>query len=201
MEWKARKMTSAVRTNKSLTRGGFSLLEMMLVMVVALMIVGSAIGMLYYNRDETRLNDVITDVEMFAKRCRAVASLQQRPYALELTREGIFMMPYAEAAVSPDDRETIRLIAEEQALELGESTDPNVYHEVLLDDDMEIIVRRWSAGEWRPIGRGERHVWRFDPDGISEPVGVRFQMDNGNWISAYFHPLSAAMSDLEYSIE
>ena len=194
-------MTSAARTSEPLRRGGFTLLEMMLVLVVAMMIIGSALGLLYYNRDEARLNGMVSELEVFAKRARAVASLQQRPYALEFTREGVAMMPLAEAMVAPEDRAGFAMMEEERALATGRADGTGVRAALALEPDTRLEILRWAAGDWRPVGPRDRHVWRFDPNGIAEPIGVRFQMENGNWIAAMFHPLSASVADLEYQIQ
>jgi len=98
-------MTSAARkTNDAAVRPGFSLLEMVVVLAVVAMVVAGAAGAMYFNRDEGRLTRAMGEIEVMAKRARSVASLQQRPYALEFSAEGVAMMPYAEALLPPDDR-------------------------------------------------------------------------------------------------
>jgi hypothetical protein len=70
-----------------------------------------------------------------------------------------------------------------------------------LDAEMQMLVRRWSVGEWELLKRSDRHVWRFDPQGICEPFGVRIEMENGSWIAALFHPLTAGITEVESEIQ
>ena len=67
---------SAVRRSSPAAAAGFTLLEMVVAMTVAIMILGGALGALYFQRDERRLNDVLQEVEVMAKRARTVAALQ-----------------------------------------------------------------------------------------------------------------------------
>ena len=48
---------------------------------------------------------------------------------------------------------------------------------------------------WLPVDSKNRHVWRFDPEGICEPVGVRFTIGK-SWAEAEFHPLTGGIRDL-----
>jgi hypothetical protein len=42
--------------------------------------------------------------------------------------------------------------------------------------------------------RNDPQVWRFDPNGICEPMSVRIDYDDG-WMEMDFHPLSAGIRD------
>ena len=178
---------SAVRKSSN-RRKGFTLLEIIVVLALTMLVIGGAIGAMYLNRDEARLKGSINDIEMLAKRARTVAVLQQRPYALEITREGVEMMPLAEAMIDPGERKDWL-------------QEDGVYDGWLKEEEMGLLVRRWASTDWLPLKRDETHVWRFDPDGVCEPIGLRIQLENGNWISTSFHPLSAAPSDTEAYIE
>ena len=88
-------MTSAARTNKR--GGGFTLLEVVIVLAVAAIITGGALSFMHYSSDERVLRDISGEVEVMAKRARTAAILQQTPYALEVRADGVRLMPLAEA--------------------------------------------------------------------------------------------------------
>lgn len=202
-------MTSAVRRTNKVRRSGFTLLEIIVVLSLMMLVMGGAIGAMYLNRDEARLNDSVQEIEVLAKRARTIASLQQRPYALEFTVEGVKLMPYAEATMDEDEREYMieaqesgRSIFDEQE---GAAPPPQAgvrdQWRQEEGDDFLILVRRWGSTDWIELKSRDRQVWRFDPNGICEPVGIRLEMDNGNWISAFFHPLTAAATEIESEIK
>ena len=95
MAWKTPQMISAVKTTRH--PQGFTLIEIVMVLAIAAVIMGGAVGMMVYSSDERMLRDASGEIEMLAKRARTTAILQQTPYALEF-REGIVrLMPLAEA--------------------------------------------------------------------------------------------------------
>ena len=38
------------------------------------------------------------------------------------------------------------------------------------------------------------HVWRFDPDGLCEPISVRLTLDK-SWMEDTYHPLTATIRE------
>jgi len=193
-------MTSAARkTNDAAVRPGFSLLEMVVVLAVVAMVVAGAAGAMYFNRDEGRLTRAMGEIEVMAKRARSVASLQQRPYALEFSAEGVAMMPYAEALLPPEDRAYFAASEQAAAGQPGAPA-PGVRVGFEIEPDFQMSVRRWATGDWHSIDRRARHVWRFDPQGLCEPVGVRLDLEGGSWLAAMFHPLSAGIAETESEI-
>ena len=67
---------------------GFSLLEIVMVLTIACMVMGGAVGLMIYSSDEHALRKSSGEIELLAKRARTTAILKQTPYALEL-RQGI----------------------------------------------------------------------------------------------------------------
>ncbi|GAA5484352.1 prepilin-type N-terminal cleavage/methylation domain-containing protein [Haloferula sargassicola] len=186
-------MTSAARRTSDRRRGGFTLLEIIIVLALAMMVIGGALAGLYINRDEGRLNNATVEIEALAKRARTMASLQQRPYALEFLPKQVNLLPYADALIEPDERDAFAEDDPEASSGATESYQ--------IDDDFLLLVRRWATGQWDPVERNDRQVWRFDPQGICEPLGVRFEMENGNWIAILFNPLTAAIAETESDIK
>jgi len=188
--------TSAARTNNR-RAGGFTLLEMVIVLLVIALLGGSAVGLMLISDDERALNRASVEVEVLAKRARTIAALQQRPYALEFTNNRVSLMPLAEASLEPADRERALLAQAEQA-----EANPDlvikgfapVHAGWELDPDMRMFVRRWATEEWIPVSGELRQVWRFDPEGFCEPVGVRVERGK-SWKENEFHPLTGGIRD------
>ena len=194
---KARMTISAARTNNR-HPGGFTLLEMVIVLLVVALLGGSAIGFMIISDDERALNRSSVEVEVLAKRARTISALQQRPYALEFFNNRVSLMPLAEAMLEPADREKAiaaqAAAAEEAAADVPVSSFSPVHAGWELDEDMRIFVRRWATDTWIPITSETRQVWRFDPEGFCEPVGVRIERGK-SWKESEFHPLTGGIRD------
>ncbi len=196
-------MISAARTNAAGTRG-FTLLELVIVMMVVALLGAGAIGYMILSSDERSLNNASAEVEVLAKRARTIAALQQRPYALEFFENRISLMPLAEAMVDPGDREDILAAQEDAAAERAAASEDgmppaasgfeSVHAGWELDPEMRLLVRRWASDEWLAISGGNRQVWRFDPEGFCEPIAVRIQIGE-SWKESEFHPLTGSIRD------
>ena len=186
-------MTSAARTNNR--GGGFTLLEIVIVLAIAAIITGGALSFMHYSSDERVLRDISGEVEVMAKRARTAAILQQTPYALEFRADGVRLMPLAEAGEL--DRKTglgNEIGGREVAEEGEEEKSEPIREELIYPDDMAVSVRRWNTVAWIPMTRDALQIWRFDPDGLCEPVSVRYTIDKG-WAEDTYHPLTASIRD------
>lgn len=202
-------MISAAKKTSNRSRSAFTILELVITIGIMILMIGGALAVIFFNRGERQLNNNLSEVELLAKRARTLATLQQRPYALELSRHGVALMPLGETGYDPDEREM--RIAELEMREMNTSlmnadtTHSTRAHSVrdewdIDDASIKFYVRRWGNPDWQLLERNDRHVWRFDPGGICEPIGIRFQLDNGSWIAGYFHPLTATLSEVESEI-
>jgi prepilin-type N-terminal cleavage/methylation domain-containing protein len=182
-----------IRSNKARS-GGFTLLEIVIVLLVIAVLGGGAIAMMALSSDERVLNDATSEVQSLAKRARTIAGLQQRPYALEFYDGKISLMPLAEAVLEPDKR-----AAAADALEAaGQAAGGRFNSEHAswsVDEGTQIFIRRWASDEYLPVTGKNRQVWRFDPEGPCEPITVRFQIDK-SWIEVEFNPLTASIRGL-----
>src|SRR6478752_6594950 len=99
-------MISAAKTNKS--PRGFSLLEIVIVLAIIAVILGSAVGLMVFSSDERVLRNTSGEIELLAKRARTIAILHQTPYALEF-REGIVrLLPLAQAGMDLKKKSRLR---------------------------------------------------------------------------------------------
>ena len=53
---------------------------------------------------------------------------------------------------------------------------------------------RWNSDKWLETGKNSVHIWRFDPNGLCEPLSIRLAMEN-SWAMDTYHPLTATISD------
>jgi prepilin-type N-terminal cleavage/methylation domain-containing protein len=181
-------MTSAAKTSSR--PRGFTLLEIVIVLAIAAVVMGGAVGLMVYSSDERVLRNASGEIELLAKRARTTAILLQTPYALEF-REGIVkLMPLAEAG--RDEKRTVggRKIGGEPVVREGGGE----RWEYQLEGGMQVFVRRWNSSEWLATRKNTVHVWRFDPDGLCEPLSVRLALEK-SWSEDTYHPLTATIRE------
>lgn len=181
-------MISAAKTTNY--RSGFTLLEIVMVLAIAAMVMAGAIGMMVYSSDERTLRDYSGQIELLAKRARVTSILQQTSYALEF-REGVVrMLPLAQAGSDAKKTAGGHRIGGEPVSSGGDQ------EQITLDPNMKVSIRRWNSESWLGTGKNSIHIWRFDPDGLCEPISVRLALDN-SWQEDTYHPLTATIRDTQ----
>jgi len=185
-------MTSAVRTGER--HGGFTLIEIVLVMLIAGVIIGGAVGYMVYSSDERVLRDTSGEVELLAKRARTTSVLQQTPYALEFRDGVVRLLPLAEAGA--DEKLTVlgRTIGGDRVDEDAPRTRAPVRAEYRFPAGMNVVIRRWNSDTWLTTEKNSLHIWRFDPDGLCEPITLRYEI-NESRAQDTFHPLTATIRE------
>lgn len=158
-----------------------------MVLAIAAVIMGGAVGLMVFSSDERALRDTSGQIELLAKRARTIAILQQTSYALEIRPGVVRLLPLAVAG--QNERKTIggRQIG-------GEPVTVDEDKQVILEGNMAISVRRWNSDAWLSTGKNTVHVWRFDPDGLCEPLSIRLSL-NKSWAEDTYHPLTATIRD------
>jgi prepilin-type N-terminal cleavage/methylation domain-containing protein len=170
-------------------RGGFTLLEIVIVLALAAMILAGAVGTMIYSSDERALKSASSEIESMAKRARTIAILNQTPYALEF-REGIVrLLPYAQAG-QDEKKSSRRRPADVEA----EAADSSQNREYVLEGGLELSILRWNSNKWLPAVKDTFHIWRFDPDGLCEPISLRISLGK-SWVEETFHPLTATAQE------
>lgn len=169
-----------------------------MVIAIAGVITGGALAFMYYSSDERRLQDTSGEIEVMAKRARAASILQQTPYALEFSKTGVRLLPFAEAG--RDDRQILDDVGVTTNDDIKVATKyPPLREELTLSEDMQISILRWNTTAPIPIIRDVVQVWRFDPDGLCEPISIRYSVEKG-WMEDTYHPLTASIRDTQSEI-
>lgn len=164
-------------------------MEIVIVLAISAVVMGGAVGLMVYSSNERVLRNASGEIELLAKRARTTAILLQTPYALEFRENVVRLLPLAEAG--QDEKRTVggrRIGGEPVIREGGERW------EYALEDGVRVLVRRWNASEWLATGKDTVHVWRFDPNGLCEPISVRLTVDQ-SWSEDTYHPLTATIRE------
>jgi prepilin-type N-terminal cleavage/methylation domain-containing protein len=182
MAWKTLPMISAVKTTD--LRRGFTLIELVVVLAIAAAVLGGAVGLMVYSSDEHSLRRASGEIELLAKRARVTSMMRQTPYALEFRADRVRMLPLAEAGnpLRKSKKREVELQSDESATR----------EQFLFKDGMSVFVRRWDSSEWLDTVKEDIHVWRFDPEGLCEPLSVKLALDQ-SWSADTFEPLTASI--------
>lgn len=165
-----------------------------MVLAIASVMIGGVVAIMVFSTDERDLRNTSGKIELLAKRARTIAILQQIPYALEFRPGIVRLLPLAEAG--QDEKKTAggHTIGGERVEMATPGAVSPVHDELSLDPRMNSFVRRWNTDAWLPMSDRIVHVWRFDPDGLCEPLGVRVTIGR-NYIEDTYHPLTASICD------
>lgn len=166
-----------------------------MVLVIAALVVGGAVTMIVASSDERQLRNISGEVELLAKRARTTSMLQQTPYALELRDGVIRLMPLAEAGADEKLTALGRTIGGDRVDDAGTSvTRAPVRDEYRFPAGLNVVIRRWNSTAWLTTEKNSIHIWRFDPDGLCEPISLRYELEN-SWAQDTFHPLTATIRE------
>jgi len=152
--------------------GGFTLLEMSMVLFILLLLIGAAIPMTSGLIAEERLRRHANELLLYARTARRLAVSENRPYEIRFAEKMFLLEPY--------------LVA-------GNSKGEVVSSHALTSDTL-YGVQRWGEKEF---GKPDDESWVFQPSGICEPIRVHFQ--NGkNWLEFGFNPLTGRSQEETY---
>ena len=185
---KTPQMISVVRTTKPQHRG-FTLIEIVMVLAIAAVVMGGAVGLMVASSDERVLRNASGEIELMAKKARTIAILHQTPYALEFREGFVRLLPLAQAGIVAKKNSRGDL---PEAGENGANAEEN--RQLSLEPGMNILIRRWNSDAWLSTLKTTVHVWRFDPDGLCEPISVRLTLEK-SWSEDTYHPLSATIRE------
>lgn len=186
-------MISAAKTTKQAR--GFTLIEIVVVLAISALIIAGAVGLMVSSSDERVLKNATGEIELLAKRARTTAILKQTPYALEFRQGIVRLMPFAQAGEPDKKSVSTRRLSDAPIASSADET-----RQITLESGLALSIRRWNSEKWLPTEKSAVHVWRFDPDGLSEPVSIRLTLGKSSQQESY-HPLTATAIAAESQLE
>lgn len=168
-------------------------------LAIATMLMGGAVAFMVFRTDERKLRSTASEIELLAKQARTTAILRQTPYAIEFRPGTVRLTPMAGAGLMEVGSMSLAGGLGDTQVNV-EAAAPSGGKSLEIDSDLAVFVRRWNTVDWLPMSDKFTHVWRFDPDGLCEPLSVRLET-GGNHIEITFHPLTATVWDTELDVK
>jgi hypothetical protein len=105
------------------------------------------------------------------------------------------MMPLAQAG--QDEKKTAggHRIGGEPVSASGDES-----RQYVLKDGIRVSIRRWNSEQWFTTLKDVVHVWRFDPNGLCEPITVKLSLDKA-WKADTYRPLTASIQYSEFEAQ
>ena len=175
---------------------GFTLIEIVIVMAIVAVVMGGSIAAMLHNSPEKLLTGASGEIELLAKKARTAAILNQKPYAIEFHENKLRLLPFAEAS---ETERTTALGNEIGGTSVEGGSGTSLREEIPTDPDIALSVRRWNTGDFVAPSKSFVPVWRFDPNGLSEPITVRLTVGE-SYAQDTYHPLTAAIADSELEV-
>jgi hypothetical protein len=164
-----------------------------MVMAIVAVVMGGSIAAMLHSSPEKVLTNASSEIELLAKKARTAAILHQKPYAIEFHENKLRLLPFAEASES---ERTTALGNQIGGTAVDKDDGPTLREEITIDPDITLGVRRWNTKDFVAPSKNFVPVWRFDPNGLSEPITVRMTVGE-SYAQDTYHPLTATISDSE----
>jgi len=174
-------------------RRGFTLIEIVIVMAIVAVVMGGSIAAMLHSSPEKVLTNTSSEIELLAKKARTAAILHQKPYAIEFFENKLRLLPFADAS---ETERTTALGNQIGGTAVDNEDGPTLREEITIDPDITLGVRRWNTEVFVAPSKNFVPVWRFDPNGLSEPITVRITFGE-SYTEDTYHPLTATIADSE----
>lgn len=149
---------------------GFTMLEVIIVMLILSLVIGSGIVLLRSSDYERDLRNSSSELEAMMLESRHKACLYRQPRYVVF---GNNYFAFVDGEVLPQN------FARE-----------NFTSYVGLPENTKFEFLRWGEKNWRQADSKQAEVLRLDPSGVNEPFSVRFS-NNGGHIEQEYSPLSS----------
>lgn len=184
--------------NRAYQRTAFTLLEVVVVMLIAGILIGSSLLLLSGPNEEQKIRSEHGKIEDLVRQGRALTTSYQQTLVLEFTEGQVSLAPLA----MPQDSETVDYFGEQKSsssLRPIEELDwPRI---VEIDPIYEISMRRWGMNDFVMIEEKRKERIFLQPNGMFEPLSVLLSKDFGdNSLSRIYHPLTGLAEDESLTI-
>ncbi len=155
---KQRERTSLTKRPGGNLPGGFTILEIVMVMAVVTLLIGAAIPEISGMVRAERLKAPARELEGMAITARYQALAEQRPYQIILSQKGFRLE------------------------RLGDAKTGGVVATYDLADDIALELATWPEEKW---SQPRQHVWYFPPSGLCEPIRIMFRKGEAYFYQKY----------------
>ncbi len=175
-------------------RRGFSLLELVFVLSLAVLLIGIGLYNLAAPEIEKELRQEHAKVEDLVLQARTLAVSYQQPFVVIIQEDRVQMQPQAkpEVAGAGDEREDL------PAGGLQSLASQSWPRQENFEAGYKVEVARWGEEGYRVITERNRVEWIFEPNGLCEPIEIRLTQDHTqSYLSRKYHPLTGLAEDEE----
>lgn len=193
--------------------GGFTLVELVIVLSVLVLLSATAIPSIDGVMKERQAREPVSSLLLMAREVRNRAMAEQRPYQIAFTPEGFqasrYFNPYGgrEEFDKLQDllkvqQERLQIIAasRERGIQIEEEIRNSRMESAMaglnfsasyqLPQGIDFRLRSWRDTDWLEMEGGAFRRWVFQPSGMCEPFKVQLQADKA-FFEVEFHPLTA----------
>jgi len=181
-----------------LTRPGFSLMEIVVVLAIIAVMFGTAMMMVSSPQQEAEIREVHSDIEDLARQAREMSFSYQQPFVVELREGEVLMRPLANPDARIVDELSESPTGNSGLKELETMKWPRV---VTIDPKYELWILRWGQQNFTYVTGEVVERWIHTPNSPCEPVIIKLLSRDGNsLLSRKYHPLTAVATDDELEI-
>ncbi len=181
---------------KSSSRG-FSLLEIVIVLVIAAVVLAAAAVMIGTPRAEKALREEHAKIEDLVRQGRALAVTYQQPFVVELRKGEAHLRPFANPEQTPEYYDD-----GQPATSLKPLSEMNWPRIEMISEEYEMAVRRWGQQNAIVLENRDPQLWMLEPEGLCEPISIRLSKNFGDIsLARVYHPLTGMAEDEKLRIK
>lgn len=153
---------------------GFTLLEMVIVLVIIILLLGVSVMSLRGIEDQQTMRTPALELQRMAREAVRRAGMYEETQVIAFEKNAFTIRYKSDAkAVADADRHAVW------------------QRRVDIPPAMRMSIQRWGKTDWIPSA-GQR--WVVQPSGLCEPLAVRFEMGN-SVIALRFNPLTGGVAE------
>lgn len=181
------------------SRDGFTLIELIFVMGIAVIVFGAAAYTITAPRTEQKIREAHAGIEDLALQARAMSYSYQQAFVIELREGEVHMLPLAIPENERAEEVEEQIGTPPSLVPLDSLPWPRVFE---IDPEYELSVRRWNSKDYKVVRNQVVERWIHEPNSPCEPLAIQLVAKEGNaLLSRSFHPLTAKAVDEEMTIE